>query len=68
MEGLKYLVYVSVISADNDEYTEEQKQEVIARYDADEEDFDYKNWKFIFEPVDTTGRLARLMMHKEKGE
>ena len=61
MEGLKYLVYVSVISADNDEYTEEQKQEVIARYKADEEDFDHKNWNFILSPVDNTGKLAELL-------
>ena len=59
-EAIKCLVYVSIISADNDEYTEDQKQEVIARYNADEEDFDYKNWKFILEPVDPTGKLAEL--------
>jgi len=61
VKGLKYLVYVSVISADNDEYTEDQKQEVISRYDADKKDFDHKDWKYIFEPVDDTGRLAKLM-------
>ena len=60
-DNLKYLVYTSIISADNDEYTEDQKQEVIARYNADEEDFDYKNWKFILEPVDKEHRLADLM-------
>lgn len=58
---LKYFVYASIISADNDEFTEDQKQEVIARYDADEEDFDHKNWKFILENIDKDGRLARLL-------
>lgn len=61
MEGLKYLIYTSVISANNDRYTEDQKQEVIARYNADEEEFDYKNWKFILEPVDNTGKLSELI-------
>ena len=40
--SMKYLVYTSIISADNNKYTEDQKQEVIARYNADEEEFDYK--------------------------
>jgi len=61
MDNVKYLVYTSIISADNDKYTEDQKQEVIARYKADEEDFDHKNWNFILAPVDTTGKLAELL-------
>lgn len=59
--GMKYLVYTSIISADNDDYTEDQKQEVIARYKADEEDFESKNWDFILAPVDDTGRLTKLL-------
>lgn len=59
--SMKYLVYTSIISADNNKYTEDQKQEVITRYKADEEDFDHKNWKFILDPVDNTGRLAELL-------
>lgn len=48
MEELKQLVYVSIISADNDEFglTEDQKQEIIARYDASEND---PNWAYILE-------------------
>jgi len=57
----KYMVYASIISAYNDKYTEDQKQEVISRYRADEEDFDHKNWNFILAPVDDTGRLAKLL-------
>lgn len=59
--SMKYLVYTSIISADNNKYTEDQKQEVIARYKADEEDFDHKNWDFILAPVDDTGRFAKLL-------
>lgn len=62
---VKYLVYASIISADNDKYTENQKQEVIARYNADEEDFDHKNWKFILAPVDNNGKLAELFNYEK---
>ena len=31
-ESLKYFVFASIISADNDEFTEEVKQEIISRY------------------------------------
>ncbi len=31
-EELKIFIYVSIISADNDDYTEEVKQEVMRRY------------------------------------
>ena len=56
--SLKSLILASIISADNDEYTEEQKQEVIKRY----KNCDKKNpdWKYILEPVDDTGKLAEL--------
>lgn len=52
-------MFVSIISADNDEYTEEQKQEVLNRYNL-EEGVEDKNWDFILEPVDDTGKLAKL--------
>lgn len=55
---IKCLVLASIISAENDHYTEEQKQEVITRY----ENCDKSNpdWKYILEPVDNTGKLAEL--------
>ena len=59
LEELKNYLYVSIISADNDEYTEEQKQEVISRYELTKDDPD---WQFILEPVDETGRLAELFI------
>lgn len=55
---VKYLVLASIISADNDRYTEEQKQEVITRYE--NRDKNNPDWKYILEPVDDTGKLAEL--------
>lgn len=57
LEELKNYLYVSIISADNEEFTEDQKQEVIRRYELTKDDPD---WRFILEPVDETGRLAEL--------
>ena len=54
-------VYASIISADNDEFTEDQKQEVIRRFDLEEEvPFDDKDWEFILEPVDKDNKLLKL--------
>ena len=58
-EMLRNLLYVSIISADNDEYTEEQKQEVISRHKIS------KNWDYILEPIDDTGKLAKLFKDLE---
>lgn len=48
MDKLKKLVYVSIISADNDEFglTEDQKQEIINRYRDNQDD---PNWAYILE-------------------
>lgn len=60
-EELKYFMYASIISADNDEFTEDQKQEVIRRFDLEEDvPFDDKNWDFILEPVDKDDKLLKL--------
>lgn len=59
LEELKNYLYVSIISADNEEFTEEQKQEVISRYELTKDDPD---WQFILEPVDETGKLAKLFV------
>lgn len=56
---VKVLVLASIISADNDEYTEEQKQEVITRFNEARKTNKY-DWNYILEPVDDTGRLAEL--------
>ena len=59
LEELRCFLFVSIISADNDEYTEDQKQEVIRRYELTKDDPD---WQFILEPVDETGKLAKLFV------
>ena len=59
-ESMKYLVYTSIISADNDKYTEDQKQEVMSRYNTAKDSKEY-DWNYILEPVDPTGKLAELL-------
>lgn len=61
-DELKYFIYASIISADNDEFTEDQKQEVIRRFGLEEDvPFDDKDWEFILEPVDKDNRLLKLL-------
>lgn len=43
---LKNLAFVEIISADNDRYTEEVKQEVLTRHKETPED-----WEYILEPI-----------------
>ena len=47
MNELKNFVYISIISADNDEFglTEDDKQEIIRRYNLEE------SWDNILEPI-----------------
>ena len=60
---LKYYLFASIISAENNEFTEEDKQEVIRRYDLEDDvEFDKKDWEFILEPVDNTGKITKLFM------
>lgn len=56
---VKVLVLASIISADNDKYTEEQKQEVITRFNEARKTNKY-DWNYILEPVDDTGELEKL--------
>lgn len=58
MSSVQCLIFASIISADNDKYTEEQKQEVISRYDKSKGL--NQDWKYVLEPVDSTGKLAKL--------
>ncbi len=44
---LKYMVLGSIISADNTEFTEEVKQEIITRYNKNPEDLAY-----VLEPIE----------------
>lgn len=52
LEEVKMLVYVSIISADNIDYTEEQKQDVISRFDRNS-DINSQDWEYILEPIKT---------------
>lgn len=60
---IKALIYGTLISADNDEYTEEQKQESIRRYDlctSGEDDWDKIDWEFILEPFEDKNSKNKL--------
>lgn len=56
---LKCFAFASIISAENDRYTEEVKQEVIRRYDI-ERNKEKKDWTFILEPIGADNRLLEL--------
>ena len=59
MSSVQCLILGSIISADNGKYTEEQKQEVMSRYNTAKDSKEY-DWNYILEPVDPTGKLAEL--------
>ena len=63
---LKNFIYVSLISADNDELEEDVKQEIIARYNRDSEKQD---WKYVLEPIkdeQSRNKLIELLESCEK--
>ena len=47
-EMMRNLLYISIISADNDEYDEDIKQSIISRYNENKGDPD---WWYVFEPL-----------------
>ena len=49
MNDVKSLVYASLISAENDQYTEDQKQESMYRFEL-EKTAPEPDWEFILEP------------------
>ena len=59
MNDVQCLIYASIISADNDRYTEDVKQEVIYRYNL-EKNKDHKDWSFILEPIGADNRILEL--------
>lgn len=71
-DSLKYFVFASIISADNDEFTEEVKQEIISRFDEQIPDKAAKdakevsnawnelNWEYILEPIGDKEKIDRL--------
>ena len=57
-DNIKWLIYGSLISADNTEYTEEEKQESMRRFELTKDDPD---WEFILEPFEKEGDKNRLV-------
>lgn len=47
---LKIFLFTSIISADNDELSEEVKQEILSR--SEDLNFENANWKYILEPIE----------------
>lgn len=56
---LRNLAFASIISADNDKYDEEAKQEVIYRYELEKNEPE-PDWEFILEPIGPDNRLLNL--------
>ena len=64
MDELKNYVYVSIISADNDEFglSEEDKQEIISRHNLG------STWEYILEPIkDVKVRKSLIEFFEEDG-
>lgn len=60
---LKYFIFASIISADNDEYTEETKQAIIQRFDSSK-DIDSIDWKYVLEPLGEDAEKYAKFMRK----
>lgn len=58
-DELKRFVYVSIISADNDEFTEEVKQEILHRFD-ENKDIN-QDWEYVLEPIEDVDKRNRLI-------
>lgn len=50
IQQLKNFIFVSLISADNYEYSEDIKQEIMYRYNVCE-NADFMDWEYILEPL-----------------
>lgn len=60
-DEIKHFTLASIISAENDRYTEDQKQEVIYRYELEKEQKE-PDWEFILEPIGADNRLLELFI------
>lgn len=58
-EEIKNVVFVSIISADNHNFEEEVKQQLLARYKEKPND-----WEYIYEPLGEDGKKL-LELYKE---
>ena len=58
-DELKRFVYVSIISADNDEFTEDVKQEILHRFDKNKDI--NQDWEYVLEPIEDVDKRNRLV-------
>ncbi len=62
---LKYFIFASAISADNESYTEETKQEIIRRYDKYKEcEFNDVDWEYVLKPLGVDAEKYIKFMRK----
>lgn len=69
MNQLRNFLYVSIISADNDDLTEEEKQAIIQR--TDPKNLDNTDWDYALEPIKDTGKrdkYIKVMKEINSGE
>ena len=64
MNELRKLIFVSIISADNDEFglTEDQKQDILRRHKMN------MSWESILEPIPDEGKRKKLIDFFEESE
>lgn len=67
MNSIKCIIFAELISADNDKYPEEIKQQMLTRFNKDKE---HPNWEYILEPLGDEAEpyLAILNEELESGE
>ena len=56
---LRNFLYVSIISADNDDLTEEEKQAIISR--TDPKNLEDTDWVYALEPIKDTGKRDKYI-------
>lgn len=59
MNQLRNFLYVSIISADNDDLTEEEKQAIIQR--TDPKNLDNTDWDYALEPIKDIGKRDKYI-------
>lgn len=61
-QQLKYFVMASIISADNDNYTEEVKQQIISRFNEHKQsNWDDYDWEYILEPIGDKDEISKII-------
>lgn len=62
-QELRYFVFASIISAENDSLTEEVKQSIISRHKEEKQTnktFEQYNWEYILEPLNDEDAILRI--------